>query len=72
MIQLNEEYEKMLYDIKMNLAKTTKPIQYIDTSKLSKREKDEVIKELQNQIHSLQRELLITNSVDARYINGLI
>ena len=56
----------------MNLDKTTKPIQYIDTGKMSKKEKDEVIKQLQNGIYRLQTELIIRKSVDNRYIDGLL
>lgn len=68
----NNDYKKALSDIKETLTETTKPIDYIDTSKMSKKEKDNLIMELQNKIHSLQSQLLIRKSVDERYINGLI
>ena len=68
----NNEYKKTLSEIRTTLTETTKPIDYIDTSKMSKKEKDNLIIELQNKIHSLQSQLLIRKSVDERYINGLI
>ena len=68
----NNEYKKTLSEIRTTLTETTKPIDYIDTSKMSKKERDNLIIELQNKIHSLQSQLLIRKSVDERYINGLI
>lgn len=68
----DNEYKKSLFKIRTILTETTKPINYIDTSKMSRKEKDNLIVELQNKIHSLQSQLLIRKSVDERYINGLI
>lgn len=50
----NNEYKNTLSEIRTTLTETTKPIDYIDTSKMSKKEKDDLIIELQNKIHSLQ------------------
>lgn len=68
----NNDYKKTLFAIKETLAETTKPVDYIDISKMTKKEKDNLIIELQNRIHSLQGQLLIRESVNKRFINGLI
>lgn len=68
----NNEYKNTLTNIREILIETTNPIEYIDISKMSKKEKDNLIIELQNKIHSLQSELIIRKSVDDSYINGLI
>ena len=39
---------------------------------MSKKDKDNLIVELQNEIHSLQGQLSIVKSVDNRFIDGLI
>lgn len=67
-----KEYKKNLSEIRTILTETTKPISYIDTSKMSKKEKDDLIVELQDKIYSLQSNLSIRKSVNERYINGLI
>lgn len=68
----NSNYKQVLNDIKSVLEYVVQPIQYIDISKMSKKEKDNLIIELQNKIHSLESELLVRKSVYDRYTNGLI
>ncbi len=68
----NDDYKKTLDNIRNVLTDNIKSMNYIDTSRMSKKEKYNLIIELQNQIHHLQIELLIRKSVDQRYINGLI
>lgn len=68
----NDNYKETLNDIKTILKYVVQPIQYIDISKMSKKEKDNLIIELQNKIHSLENELLVRKSVYDRYTNGLI
>lgn len=68
----SNEYKKILSETRTILTETTKPINYMDTKKMSKKDKDNLIVELQNEIHSLQGQLLIVKSVYNRLIDGLI
>ena len=67
----SNEYKKILSETRTILTETTKPINYMDTKKMSKKNKDNLIVELQNEIHSLQGQLLIVKSVD-NWLIGLI
>ena len=62
----NDDYKKTLDNIRNVLTDNIKSMNYIDTSRMSKKEKYNLIIELQNQIHHLQIELLIRKSVDQR------
>lgn len=64
--------EWALANIKNNLEKTSGEAKYIDISRMSRGEKDNLIIELQDKIFRLERELLIRKSIDDRYIDGLI
>ena len=68
----DNEYKKILFETRKILTEITKPINYTDTKKMSKKDKDNLIVELQNEIHSLQGQLSIVKSVDNRFIDGLV
>ena len=68
----NNEYKKILFETRKILTEITKPSNYTDTKKMSKKDKDNLIVELQNEIHSLQGQLSIVKSVDNRFIDGLV
>ena len=68
----NDLYYKTLAEVGKTLVETTVPIRRVDTRKMSGKQKSEKIAELEDQIHSLKRELMIRESVNKRYIQGLI
>ena len=66
----NNLYEKTLGEVRKSLESPL--IKRTDSRKMSSRQKSEKIIELEDEIISLKRELLIRRSVYDRYINGLI
>ncbi len=58
--------------IKNLINEYSEPIQYTDTAKMTKKEKDQKIMELEETVHRLQTELAVRRDVENRYINGLI
>lgn len=65
-------YKKILSDVKNTLNETTQPILRTDVKKMSSKQKNERIRELEDENHKLKTELIIRKSVDERYISGLI
>ena len=68
----NKVFNETLDEVRKTLIETSKPTEYIDTKKMSKKSKDELIKDLQNKIRRLQTEIIIRKSVNDRYIRSLI
>ena len=68
----NKVFDDTLNEVRKTLIETTKPTEYIDTKKMSKEEKNELIKDLQDKIRRLQTEIIIGKSVNDRYIRSLI
>lgn len=72
----NEEYNKVyneaLNEVTTILSQTTKTTKHSDTSGMSKKELRQVISDLEDNLHELQSKLLIRESVNNRYIKGLI
>ncbi len=66
----NNLYEKTLGEVRKSLESPS--IKRTDSRKMSSRQKSEKIIELENEIISLKRELLIRRSVYDRCISGLI
>jgi len=65
-------YKMILSDVKKNLDETTQPVLRADIKKMSSKQKNERIRELEDENHKLKTELIIRKSVDERYISGLI
>ena len=65
-------YKMILSDVKKNLDETTQPVLRADVKKMSSKQKNERIRELEDENHKLKTELIIRKSVDERYISGLI
>lgn len=72
----NEEYEKVynqtLKEIKDMLDKTIHPTKYINTKGMSRKEKEQLIIDLQDKIYRLQCEIVIRKRVNDQITSGLI
>lgn len=68
----NDIYNDVLSDVKKTLEATTQPVLRTDTEKMSSKQKNERIRELEDENHILKTELMIRKSVDERYISGLM